>query len=238
MKKFNLLIIVTLLLTFSVLPVLANSAEPPSVVVLVPTLTPDKVEITAFDTNDKQLKFDAPIMRFNQVQYNFYNHEIKWNGIAKLHVKYGDRQFDIKTEKITGYRNFYSLDLKSETLQSEVPLLLKWLTIGSRVILTLLIEGTILLLFGFREKRTWLWFLAINLLTQGFLNIALSRAPIFYPYWVFGMFIYECLILFAEIIVYLLLVEEQSRLKRLLYVITANIASFFIGAKLITLLPI
>ncbi len=238
MKKFNLLIIIALLLTFSILPALANSAEPPSVVILVPTTSPDQVSITAFDAAGKQLKFDVPIKRFNQLQYNFYNHEIKWNNIAKLHVKYGERQFDVKVENVKGYRNFYSLDLKNEVLRKGAPPLLKWLTIGSRIVLTLLIEGAILYIFGFRKKQTWLVFLALNLVTQGFLNISLSRAPIYYDYWIFGMLIYEVIILIAEITVFLIFVKEQSRLKRLLYVVAANVVSFFVGAKLITLLPI
>ncbi len=240
MKKLSTLFLIVFLLIFSILilPLVANSAEPPSVIILVPTTTPDQVAITAFDAAGKQLVFDAPIKRFHQLQYNFYNHEIKWNSIAKLHVKHGERQFDIKVEKVKDYRNFYTLDLENEVLKNDVPILLKWLTIGSRIGLTLLIEGAVLYLFGFRKKQTWLIFLALNLVTQGFLNISLSRAPIYYDYWIIGMLIYEIIILIVEVTGFLILVKEQSRLKRLLYVVTANVISFFIGAKLITLLPI
>ncbi len=238
MRKLSTLLLIIFLLLFSIMPLVANSAEPPSVVILVPTTTPDQVAITAFDAAGKPLKFDEPIRRFNQLQYNFYNYEIKWNSIAKLHVKHGERQFDIKVEKVKGYRNFYALDLKNEMLTKDVPAALKWLTIGSRIGLTLLIEGVILYLFGFRNKQSWLVFLALNLATQGFLNISLSRTPIYYGYWIIGMLIYEIIILIAEITGFLTLIKEQSRLRRLLYVVTANTVSFFVGAKLITLLPI
>ncbi len=238
MKKLSTLLLIIFLMLCSILPLVANSAEPPSVVILVPTTTPDQIAITAFDAAGKPLKFDAPIQRFNQLQYNFYNYEIKWNSIAKLHVKHGDHQFDIKVEKVKGYRNFYALDLKGEALTKDVPAFLKWLTIGSRIVLTLLIEGAILFLFGFRKKQTWLIFLALNLVTQSFLNISLSRAPIYYDYWIFGMLIYEIIILIAELAGFLMLIKEQSRLRRLLYVVTANMVSFFVGAKLIMLLPI
>ncbi len=236
-KKIALLLVLAGVI-FSLLTAFANSAEPPSIIILVQTDDAANLDIRLADIGARPAQV---ITRFYQVQYNFYRHEIKVDDIIKFDVSYGDRQFQVEAKPITeySYRNIYTLDLKNEVLKEDVSPVLQATLIGSRVILTLLIEGAILFLFGFRRRKTWLYFLLINLATQGFLNISLSRAPIFYvAYFWIGALIYECLILLIEMTAFLLLVEESSKIKQFFYVLISNIVSFIVGGYLIMLLPI
>ncbi len=233
-KKISLLLIVGLLV-FSLITVFANSAEPPSVIVLVAVSDAENLTIETTGLKTKPQVIERPY----QVQYNFYQYDFKRDEPVVLRVKYGEREFTVSTSVIDGYRNVFSLDLANEQLNREVSPILQATIIGGRIGLTLLLEGIILFVFGFRQRKTWLYFLLINLATQFFLNVSLSRAPIFYSdyFWI-GALIYECLILLIEMAAFLLLVEESSKIKQFFYVLISNIISFIVGGYLIMQLPI
>ena len=95
----------------------------------------------------------------------------------------------------------------------------------------------ILLLFGFRQKRSWLVFTAVNLITQAGLN-AMLTGPDLGNYWIYGYLFFEIVVLAAELIAFLSLVKEFRKRRVALYVITANIASLIIGGMVITYLPV
>ncbi len=234
MKKGVALLVVALLF-FSALGVSANSAEPPGIIILVPLSDPTNLEIKMTNTNVSP----SPIVRFNQLQYNFYNYRFEQMSPVTFQVNYGTRQFSVAVEPSSRYNNIYSLDLAKEVLTVEVAPAVQFLIISGRILLTLFLEGLVLFLFGFRQRRSWLCFLVINLITQAFLNISLSRAPIFSPnYWVIGMAIYEILILVAEMILFALIVKEHTKWRRVCYVFISNLVSFFVGMQLIMWLPI
>jgi hypothetical protein len=110
--------------------------------------------------------------------------------------------------------------------------------VSLRIALTLLIEGIVFWLFGFRNKRSWIVFLAINLITQGALNIWLNGFLPLGSYLVVSLVFGEILVFIAEIIVFLALVKEHRHRRTLLYVSTANFLSLFAGGYIITVLPI
>jgi len=106
-----------------------------------------------------------------------------------------------------------------------------------RVFLTLLIEGIIFLLFGFRKKRSWLVFTTVNLITQAGLN-AMLTGPDLSNYWIFGYLFGEIVVLAVELTALLTFVKEFRKGRVALYVITANMASLIIGGMVITYLPV
>ena len=111
--------------------------------------------------------------------------------------------------------------------------------IGTRVVLTLLIEGAVFWLFGYRERKSWIIFLVINLLTQTGLNMSLSQSvPGGYGYWQLALVIVEVLVVIAEIIAYRLFLWEQKKAKGTWFAIVGNMTSWALGALLMTLMPI
>jgi len=107
-----------------------------------------------------------------------------------------------------------------------------------RVIFTLLIEGCIFWLFGFRSKKSWMLFLVINLVTQGALNLWLDSFAITQSYLIIALFIGEIPVFIAETAVFSIAAKEHKVLRRIVYTLFANTASLVAGGFLITLLPV
>jgi hypothetical protein len=136
---------------------------------------------------------------------------------------------------------YYILDLENQTLVEGKPssLFLKPLV---SVALTLAIEGLIFFLFGFRKKISWFVLFFANILTQGVLYFWLIRSPgvlIRSGHSILNVSITaEIGVVIAELIVFYFLVREYSRLRVIIYVLTANIASLFLGEIFFRILPI
>ena len=64
------------------------------------------------------------------------------------------------------YNNLCVLDLQSRTLTAGQPWWRQPLLVFLRVALTLLLEGIVFFLFGYRQKRSWILFFLANGLTQ------------------------------------------------------------------------
>ena len=110
--------------------------------------------------------------------------------------------------------------------------------VGLRVSLTLLIESAIFWLLGFRERRTWLIFLIMNLITQGVLNLMLATNPVSASYVIFGLIFGEIFVFIVEWIVTLSLIKEHNQAKRFVTVSLSNFASLILGGYLISILPV
>ena len=87
----------------------------------------------------------------------------------------------------------------------------------STLVPTLIIEGILLWLFGFRARRDWLVFLIVNLVTQAGLHLwiatdLVSIGDSALQYLV--LLVAEVPILFLELAVYVFLLKEHSRLRR------------------------
>ena len=102
----------------------------------------------------------------------------------------------------------------------------------STLVPTLIIEGVLLWLFGFRARRDWLVFLAVNLVTQAGLHLwiaadLISIGDSALQYLV--LLVAEVPILLVELITYVFLLKEYSGLRRAAYAACANIASYAVG---------
>jgi hypothetical protein len=108
-----------------------------------------------------------------------------------------------------------------------------------RILLTLAIEACVFWLFGYRDKRSWIAFLVINLITQASVNIWLISG--FDPlgsYLVLMLIFAEILVFIFELIAFLIVIKEHGKLRTAGYVMAANLLSLVAGGYLITVLPV
>lgn len=213
-----------------------NSAEPPSILLIVPN-APEDLEISIGSDNlyAKANIIDKHIEKY----YTFYSQELRNVNKYSININTGDKSFEILMEEpLKKYNNIYTLDLVKQTLTPGKLLTRSVFLVSLRITLTLLIEAIVFWLFGFRDKRSWIVFFTINLITQGALNIWLNGFVPLGSYLVVSLVFGEILVFIAEIILFLAIVKEHRPSRTLLYVITANFLSLYAGGYIITVLPI
>lgn len=97
--------------------------------------------------------------------------------------------------------------------------------------ITLIIEGLILLLFGFSIKKNWKPFLEINTFTQILLTLVVYKT-MYSSGSLAALFLYilfEFVILILETILFVKYLTQHSKTRRILFSIVANIISFLLG---------
>ena len=108
-----------------------------------------------------------------------------------------------------------------------------------QLLLTLLFEGIIFWLFNYRQKKSWIIFLCVNLVTQGVLNIGLnSNYWISSGYLIFLLIIGEIFVFISEMITFPILIKEHGKIRSLAYAIIGNFISLFVGGYIISVLSL
>lgn len=241
---YILILIVNLLCFCYYSTAFANAAQPPGFTIIVLN-SPDKISLSLKKSNHTvtYLRVEEGERKGWEKYYRlYYNHssaQVKDLKDAVLVVQSNKKSFQcaLPDETFRNYSNILTLDLEAETLtMGQAPLRVPVL-VAMRVFLTLLIEGIIFLLFGFRQKRSWLVFTTVNLITQAGLN-AMLTGPDLSNYWIFGYLFGEIVVLAVELTAFLTFVKEFRKGRVALYVITANMASLIIGGMVITYLPV
>lgn len=106
----------------------------------------------------------------------------------------------------------------------------------SMLLPTLAIEGALLALFGYRTKRSWLTFLAVNLITQGGFVAYLAVTVLHHgaSAWalIFSIPI-EVVITAVELLLYRGLLSERGRQRAGIYAAAANVCSAALGLWLV-----
>lgn len=244
MKKTNRIwmLLMVLLLVLSV-PVTAsaNSAEPPGIIVIVMN-APEDVTLT--------MEFPGPTEDETHVRHSaaaweqhfrFYYHTDMENlekAVIRVTSSEGSFTCPLPDGVNNGYNNLLTLNYTKQTLTLDQPAWRQPLYIATRVALTLLIEGILFFLFGFRAKRSWAVFLAVNLITQLWVNIFAASHAFSGGYWALGYFGIELLILLAESILFPAATREKKKWLCVLYALAANFASLIVGGWLISNLPV
>jgi hypothetical protein len=236
--KHLLMVIMLCMLILSILPagVSANSAEPPALVILVSN--PPKDLSIVLISNEMQLKALARRVAW-EGYYAFYKRDLKSGGEYRFKVITNGESFECTLgAPLEGYNNVFMLDVSNGKLTPGTYPLRSALLVSIRVLLTLLTEGIIFFLFGFRQRRSWLVFLAINLVTQGVLNIWLNSGGSLMPsYLIFSLIIGEFFVFLTEMIALPIFIREK-RLRALLHAVVANLVSLFVGGYIISVLPV
>jgi len=219
----------------------ANSAEPPSFTVTVFN-PPEDLSLSLRFADEE--KAEAIVLNKEQKAwesyYRFFYHmsplgRDNLDG-AMLIIQSNEKNFQcfLPAATFNTYNNLLTLDLETESLTIGQPPLRVPLLVSMRIILTLVIEGVVFFLFGYRKKASWLAFLAINIVTQGALNAMLTGPSLGSFGFIFGEFV----VLAAELIAFICFVREFGKRRAAAYTVAANVASLILGGLLITYLPI
>ncbi|PHS32060.1 MAG: hypothetical protein COA82_09620 [Alkaliphilus sp.] len=214
-----------------------NAMAPPSIVIIVPN-EPNNLEL-GIEWNEEYVKANR-INKIVEAHYTFYLYSFRSTKKINLIIDTEDRTFQIPLDgDLKSHTNVFTLDLENQTLTMEKSLSRSATLVSIRVFLTLTIEALVFLIFGYRQKKSWIIFLVINLITQGFLNIWLAGfGPLTTGYVILALIFAEILILIVEMFTLLIFIKEHRRLRTALFVLLANLLSLIVGGYLITILPL
>ncbi|MCH4890155.1 hypothetical protein EZV73_21420 [Acidaminobacter sp. JC074] len=229
MKRSLVFILIFILL--SPLNVYANSAEPPSIVIMCMD-GPDDLEIYYGDVKLSKNQ------RIGEDFFSLYRSDFKNEKNHVLKFVSDKKTFEIEIVKLDKYRSYYRLDYSKEKLSEGKGVVRSSVLIAIRILLTLIVEAAVFFVFGFRSKKSWRAFLLINLLTQGSLNIWLSTMTPGYGYIILALIFSEVLILLVESLGLSWYIDELATKYTVVTVIVANLISFYVGMMVIPLLPI
>lgn len=239
MKLKSYMLLIIFFVIFSFLPTIAyaNSAEPPGLILILKN-APADVSVSIVSADSIQEGKKGRLLGKSTMLST--NRDIGNNNEILLRVSGNGVSYDqiVGKEFLTGYNSIVTLDFSSQTIAAGKMLSRSILLVTQRVLFTLVIEGVIFILFRFRDKKSWIAFLMMNLLTQGILNVALNGASPFASYLIFNLILMEFFVLFAELVGVLVFIKEHGRFRRVSYVLVANLASLVLGGYLITVLPI
>jgi len=147
------------------------------------------------------------------------------------------------------YDSYYTVDLSdSESgeifAQRSYNYGIEIVSLIARIVLTLALELLIALLFGYRQKRLFLFLTAVNVITQIALNVALNIINYNMGSMAFTVFyvLLEIAVFIVEAVIFVKGVRrfgdpEQSRGKAVGYAFIANAASFAFGLWLAHIIP-
>ena len=231
------MVICTLMISILSTTSFANSAEPPSLVILINN-PPDDLSIVLV-SNEKQS--EAIVRRAAwEGYYVFYSRDMQTGGEYTFKVTTNGESFECTlSAPLQRYNNVVTLDVSNRKLTPGKYPFRSVLLVSIRLLLTLLLEGIIFWLFRFRQKKSWLIFLAVNLVTQGVLNIWLNSGGSLMPtYLIFSLIIGEFFVFAAEIIAFPLFIKEHKKSRILIYAFIANLISLIAGGYIISVLPV
>lgn len=237
-KRYNLLIISFLIvLTFTTIVAYANSAEPPALIVIMKNV-PDNISVSIVSQDNIEEGIQKKIAW--ETYYAFYKRSIGKSNEITLRASGNDTVYNqiVTKDYFTGYNNIITLDFKDQSIVKGKLLSRSIILVTLRVSFTLIIEGIIFFLFWFRNKKSWIAFLFINLVTQGILNIFLNGAAPFTSYLFLNLIFMEFFVFVAEIFGIIIFIKEHSIIRRVVYVLVANLVSLILGGYMITLLPV
>ncbi|MBL4937001.1 hypothetical protein JK636_14700 [Clostridium sp. YIM B02515] len=231
------MILCTLMIFMPYTIVLANSAQPPSLVILVNN-PPEDLSIVLV-SNGSQPK--ARVRRVAwEGYYAFYTSDMQVTSQYTLKVTTNGESFDCTIgTPLQHYNNVFTLNLSNRELRSGTYPFRRALLVTIRLLLTLLLEGIIFWLFNYRQKRSWIIFFYVNIVTQGVLNIWLnSGGPLMPSYLIFSLILGEFFVFMAEMIAFPILVKEHGQSRSLIYAFVANFISLIAGGYIISVLPV
>lgn len=239
-KLFSFVLAVMLVLILPV-TVSANAAEPPGLIIIVEG-APEDMTLTLETAEEPEYEIR---IRRNDKSWEtyfrlFYSPDSELLKGAVIRVESSEKSFTCPLSQVSGrrYNQLLTLNFQDETLTVGQRWWRQPMLTAVRVTLTLLVEGLIFFAFGFRSKRSWIVFFAVNLLTQGWLNFLINGSAFSNGYWVIGLYLAEFVIFIAESIAFPVATKERKKWVCVLYALAANAASLIVGLLMINHLPI
>jgi hypothetical protein len=130
-----------------------------------------------------------------------------------------------------------TLDYETGTINQRSLVVAYALQILSTLLPTLLLEGLVLLLFGFSWRQNWKIFLLVNLATQVLLTAVLGTAAITNGLLTAYLLLVpvEGAIILIEAVVFARWLKQHSKARRIAYAITANLIGVLAGMVLMSI---
>ncbi len=239
--------VTVLMLFLCALPAFANAAEPPCFTILVND-APEDLTITLITPDGLEL----PLSRIDRGwetcfrgshYYDFEtNRKLALEDFRQSELRITSAELDVKihmpVELVKEYNTVFQLKWPDIVLTETYLFWRTPLLVTMRVLITLVTEGIVLWLFGYRQKRSWILFAVVNLATQTFLNLVLTGQIPPEGYWWIAYIFCEVWIFLAEAVLYALFVPEKGRGRAALAAVCANAVSLVTGALLLSYLPI
>lgn len=244
MKNKRLIIFFVIVCTLIPTTVFSNAAEPPTLTI-VTIAPPDDLnmtmEINYADSSDtvELDRIDKAWERYFRYYRSFYPNTIEQVISVNLHIRYDDNEsiHEIPIDSLKVYNSLMTYDLRINVLNIGQPAWRAPLLFFIRVGITLIVEGIIFYLFGYRDRKSWIIFLIVNLITQGIINYFIKGINIG-SYYFIGYVLLELLIIFFERLAFANALSEKDRPTAKNYALVANLASLIIGGYAISNLPI
>jgi len=233
----RLIALCSLLILLLPVTVLANSAEPSSLVILVNNPPADlSIALVSGENYPEAAVRKAAWEGY----YLFYSRDLRADSEYTFRVTASGESFDCTLDApLQRYNNVFTLNLAEHRLTPGTYPFRSLLLVSIRLLLTLLLEGGLFWLFGFRQRHSWLAFLAVNLITQGGLNVWLNSGGSLLPnYLIIKLILGEFFVFAAELIALPAFIAEHKRSRVLLYAFTANLVSLIAGGYIISVLPV
>lgn len=234
-KKLKTVLFLMTAFIFSMLSpvrVYANSAKPPSLTIIVCNAPMDLKMYMSDGINKIEIR---KVRNMGDPLFRFYGSDIIGNNII-LCSEGNTIEITLPEDTFSSYDDYATLDYKTLKITLGQPVWRTPLIIFCRVLFTLAAEGIIFYILSFRQKRDWLVFFCVNILTQTFLNLCIV-SPQFGTYEMFLLMVLEPLIFIAEIIAFCILLKKYPKIKIVGYTVAANLASLVAGGIAIALLP-
>ena len=239
-KLFSFILALLLILALPV-SVSANSAEPPGMTIIVEG-APEDITLTLELTVEPEYEIRIHKAQKNWEVYFHLYYYLEHGTLdgAVIRVESSEKSFTCPVPEgvSSGYNNLLTLNFETQTLTLGQRWWRQPLLTAVRITLTLLVEGLIFFAIGFRSKRSWIVFLMVNLITQGWLNYIINSSAFSNGYWILALYFAEFVIFNAEALVFTLATKEKRKWQCLLYALAANAASLIAGLLLIRYLPI
>lgn len=225
--------------------VYANAAEPPCLTVVVVN-APDDLEISLHHTDGTEIE----ALRLNsfyrswETYYRFYyDHTAPYEKVGEQNIVLtastaeGSFECVIAAGSLNSYNNLFLLNPGDRTLTDGLYPGRYAIIVTIRVLTTLIMEGVIFFLFGYTEKKSWIRFLIINLITQAGVNIALAGVS-WDSYVLLAYILVEIFVILTEMIAFPSAVREHGKLRAVVYALVANLISLYVGGLLISYMPV
>lgn len=229
-KELLVLLLIPAVLIFGNTNICYANAPPPPSVSIVVSGAPKDLELNIGSVAAHRID------RIFESYFTFYLEST--DAEYTLTVTQGGNTFAIALPHLQKYNNLFRLDLESRELTPGTSSWRPYEFASITLALTLLIEGIIFFLFGYRKWRSWIIFVVTNIITQGFLYVWLNNG--FYPLVnnysfpvYFNLILGEIVVVIVETAILLAFINERRRLITFSYVILANLVSYFAGSYLI-----
>ncbi len=249
MRKLYLLIAVLALAIATFLPIRAaseNQLRTPGLSIFVINAPKDLKLFIQFrnSTLPEPLEMQRT-SRYWETYYNYYYQRLPGRFDedfigAKLIVRSSQYSYELPISRDPEMRvdkRQMTLDLKQGTLVYGAPVWRAPLSMASRVLLTLVLEGAVFFLFGMRDKWSWIGFFILNLIIHSFLSGYLAH-PIEVKGDIFMLVFYSVGVILVEAAVYYFSFKEvELSGKALLLALIANLVGFCLDGWIMPYFP-